>query len=264
LPESVAFHFDAGAVLMLQVHLLNTTEKPIDTQARVNMWFSTTPVTIQAGSLFYYDPFILLPPLAQTSARMHCLLNQDITLVGGSSHMHHRGVSFEATVSGSAPQQLYASTNWENPEPKVFPTPLALKAGDTIDFHCDYDNTDPTAVIDGPSAASNEMCIWSGPYYPRADPGSEICIGGGSGPVFAGTQTCAQTVTCLQSATDAMGSHTCVANTCEKSSGAIDDFGVCLQTQCGTACSGGSGSGCTACVIQSCASQYSACQSAGC
>ena len=265
-PDGVALHLEAGAVVMVQLHLLNVTAKAIDTQARVNLWFSTSPVKAQAGSLFYYHPAILVPPLGQGTARMHCTLGKDITLIGGSSHMHHRAVSFEATLGGpgiATPQQLYATSNWEAPEPRVFPTPLALKAGQSIDFRCDYKNPDPMAVIDGPSAASDEMCIYSGAYYPRADPGTELCFGGGSGAVFAGTATCAQTVTCLQSASGAMGFHQCLSATCEKSSPAIDDFTACLSIKCGTECSGG-GAACTTCVASKCAAEYGTCQQASC
>jgi hypothetical protein len=263
-PDGVALHFAAGEIVMVQLHLLNATPNPVDAEAKVNLWFDPKPTTAEVGTLFFYDYSIYLPPSATATAKMHCTLPKDVTLIGGYSHMHHRGIDYQALLTGDAqatPRELYATTDWENPEFKIFSPSISIKAGQAIDFRCDYRNADAVAVTDGPSAAANEMCMYIASYYPRLDAATENCLGPGSGPIQQGTHTCTDALGCVQSATDLASSRKCISNTCEKSSLALDDYLGCMAGACGKDCPGAS---CSACLQQNCATQSSACQAATC
>jgi hypothetical protein len=56
----------------------------------------TTRWFCQAGFLLFYDPFIRVPALGSSSARMRCPVPHDVNLVTLTSHMHRRGVHFRA------------------------------------------------------------------------------------------------------------------------------------------------------------------------
>jgi hypothetical protein len=84
---------------------------------------------------------------------------------------------------------------------------MAIKAGEQIDYECNYQNDGTTTVIQGLSAVTNEMCVFVGAYYPR-DEKFETCgttgqfadQGTAATYIGTGTATCGATLSCLQSA----------------------------------------------------------------
>ncbi len=75
----------------------------------------------EAGVLFFYDPFIVVPPGGRASALMRCAIAKEITLLSGVSHMHKRGVGFQAFVDPPSPATdlastpFYTSSDWNHP-----------------------------------------------------------------------------------------------------------------------------------------------------
>jgi copper type II ascorbate-dependent monooxygenase-like protein len=264
-PADVGFHFDAGAVILVEGHYLNAGDAPIDAEVAVNLWKAPAPPTQQAGTLFFYDNNIFVPANSTYTARMTCELSKDINVVSMLSHMHSRGVRYQAqaTQPGGSPQQLLATDQWLNPDPMILPTPMKLAAGTRIDYACDYRDTTGTAVMEGQSKTQNEMCMLIGAYWPRMDFAHEFCAAPGSGSVFDGTTTCAQSLGCQQNAKDGLAAERCATNTCRASSQAFDDvqgcvFGACIATgQC-------TGPDCGACAAQRCGAQIGACMQATC
>src|SRR5262249_43691491 len=81
LPPDVAVKLAGGTVLLMNTHYLNTSQKPLQVEARINLY--TVPaaqVTQEAGVLFYYDPIIRVPGNASAYAEMSCPVTSDITL----------------------------------------------------------------------------------------------------------------------------------------------------------------------------------------
>jgi hypothetical protein len=70
-------------------------------------------------------------------------------------------------------QLLYETTEWAEPRPWKYETPRKLKAGSYIEVKCDYENNTASPLTFGESAATNEMCIFVGMYYPW-DPGDDL------------------------------------------------------------------------------------------
>jgi hypothetical protein len=258
-PRGIGMPFAASTVVMLESHYLNTSDQPIDIAVRLNLTFSERPVAIQAGALFFYNWAILVPPApAVASAKMSCVIPADIDLAFATSHMHRRGQAFTSNLRhGGTLTPLHNSAHADVPTPNVF-APLAVHAGDAIEFSCDYKNDRSEPTIEGASADANEMCIFGGGYWPKQPAATETCLTEGSGPVFSGSKTCAQTVNCMLAAGvgNELGGQQCSANTCSSSAPALSRFIVCVDKN---NCWGNS-----ACVAAHCPSQWSSCESARC
>lgn len=198
LPSDVALHIPAGSVLVMDLHVLNASPKPLDTTVLINL--NTVPksqVQQEAGMYFFYNPFIRVPAGGSSAARMSCPVTGNVTLANGQTHMHKQGVSASVRLndaSGNMLQAMYASQQWTDPPVTEWSPGMALQAGQQIDFECHYQNPGTTDVIQGLSAATNEMCVFLGAYYPR-DPKFEDCsaTGGwatlGSAATFIGSGT---------------------------------------------------------------------------
>jgi hypothetical protein len=263
-PTGVGFHFDAGAVILIEGHYLNAGDVPMDAEVAINLWKTSSPPAQQAGTLFFYDNNIYVPANGAFTARMSCEISHDIQVVSMLSHMHSRGVRYtaKATTAGQT-RPLLATNQWLNPEPMQLTTPLHLAGGTWIDYECSYRDTTGIAVMEGQNKTENEMCMLIGAYWPRMDLGHEFCAARGSGSVFSGTASCGQTLGCMQSATSALAAEQCAVNTCEKSSSALGAFQSCVFQQCITtgACTGPD---CGACGAQRCGAAIDACIASTC
>ena len=202
-PAGVALPVRGHAVLLMNAHYLNATDEPLTPEVRINLW--TRPraeVTTEGDLLFLYNPFIKVPSNGAGRARWRCPVAHDITIANLQSHMHRRGVSYQAQlVDGPV---IYQSTSWQQVPVARFDGGLTVPAGSQLDYWCDYANTENRDVYQG-ARSTDEMCMLIGSYYPadlalancRADDGSLAGEWIGNG-----TATCAATFGCLQGAAD--------------------------------------------------------------
>jgi hypothetical protein len=73
-------------------------------------------------------------------------------------------------VSGGQTTNIVDTTDWEHPDVAVWDAPnfLTAKPGDTFTYSCSYVNPGSSAVTVGDTAASNEMCMAIGYFFPAA------------------------------------------------------------------------------------------------
>src|SRR5882724_7615564 len=90
-------------------------------------------------------------------------LGQEIWLIGDASHMHKRGIRFQASTDKG--DMLYDGTDWQEPKLKSFSPALHLMPGTKITWACTYNNDTGQTLSFGESAANNEMCIFPGEFY---------------------------------------------------------------------------------------------------
>jgi hypothetical protein len=264
-PAGVAMRFRRGQVVLMQTHYLNATDAALDADVRLNLRASSVPVEQEAGTLFFYDYSIVVPPHGKAKAKMRCELGADIEVSFAMSHMHRRGVGYSSRISGKGLEQplaLYETDRWEGVEPLVLDPPLSARAGQVVEFECDYDNQTADTIIEGPSASKNEMCMFVATYWPRLELADELCMRPGSGPVHDGARSCAETVACVQGTDDEVAQEQCQVQTCAGSSPALGDLNQCIFFHCAEVCP--NGDACAGCVAESCTPQYLACQSASC
>ncbi|MEZ4402318.1 MAG: hypothetical protein R3B06_19995 [Kofleriaceae bacterium] len=200
-PDGVAMSVRPHAVLLMNAHYLNASDAPLAPEVRINLW--TRPraeVSMEGDLLFLYNPVIKVPAGGTGRARWRCPVHADITISNLQSHMHARGVGYQAAVTGGA--VIYANDQWQAVPVETFTPGLRVPAGSTLDYHCDYRSTEDHTVYQG-ARSTDEMCMLIGSYYP-ADRRTSNCLDadGGLGGEYIGngTATCAATLACLQGA----------------------------------------------------------------
>jgi hypothetical protein len=274
LPDGVGYEIQSEEVLLLQVHYLNATMQPLDSTVKVTLHTVPQKVANLAGVLFFYDPFIDVPPMSTATANARCTLPQDITLLGVFPHYHARGVGYRAYLDlpsqPAAADPFYTSTDWNHPAPWTG-GPMKIAASTAIRWYCDYDNTSGSdEYFQGPSARTNEMCMFTGAYYPAMDAASEGCFRNMS--MFgSGTQACGATLNCFQACpmgtapsglgTSAGGNvdpcwQKCFVESCPSASDPLLAELACLKANCQTECAAGN---CSTCAQQKCLQQSLGC-----
>lgn len=174
-PEGVGRYLGDDEGLRIQVHYLNTTLDTIHTAVAVTLHaMAPEEVTSLASQIFVNTIDINVPPHSSGRATNSCVIPHDVQLVDSVSHMHQHGVYFSARDAER--QLLYETSEWAEPEPWVFESPRRLKGGTTIAITCDYENPNDYALTFGESARSNEMCIFSGTYFPAQKGEGITCL----------------------------------------------------------------------------------------
>ncbi|AKT44017.1 hypothetical protein [Chondromyces crocatus] len=206
-PSHVAMRIRPGAVLLMNAHYINASGDVLEPELAVNLYTIPEEQVEEEGDiLFLYNAFIKVDAQSQRRARMRCPVRRDITIANVQSHMHARGVGYFAQTSTGQP--FYESERWEDVPVKSFEGGFELKAGDTLDYACDYQNPGQHTVYQGPRS-TDEMCMLIGSYYP-ADIATSNCsadperpgetVGIGAEWIGDGTATCAQTLDCIEGA----------------------------------------------------------------
>ena len=191
--ESTHFHpdtgikFAKGEVVRLELHYLNTGNAEKEADLRLNLWFSGKPLIAEAGSFLMYDHEIAVPPHGSSKARMHCEIPADIWIMSLLPHVHTHGTAERITLSGKGlvmPRLLVDSHGYGDLETRTFDAaPVVVKAGQALDFECEYENGSDQPLVEGTSPTTAEMCVLLGSYYPRMPAEAEWCTLPGSGPV---------------------------------------------------------------------------------
>jgi Copper type II ascorbate-dependent monooxygenase, C-terminal domain len=180
-PAGIAALIPAGQGLRIQAHYLNATDH--DLTATVKMTFHLADpgsVTAHAGMVFMNNLNIYVQPSADPqTVTGTCSVPRDVHLIYANSHMHKHGIGFQATDMNSG-TMLYQTDNWSDPPLDALDPAIDLSAGDQIQWSCTYNNDTGGVLTFGESAATNEMCIFTGQYYPAPETGDPM-IGCGVG-----------------------------------------------------------------------------------
>jgi hypothetical protein len=151
----------------LQVHYLNTTTNSLSVSASVALT-TVDPSTIDkwVAQLYFNRVGLVVPPGPNVAVTTTCTIPATygpIGLIGGVSHMHKRAIHFVATTSTNV--NLYETTQWDEPQPNTYDPAVLLNPGDKITWTCTYNNSTGQTLTFGDSAATNEMCIFTGRFY---------------------------------------------------------------------------------------------------
>jgi hypothetical protein len=96
-----------------------------------------------------------------------------------SSHTHKQGK--EVTIKDGS-SMVYDSTDWEHPTVKNWAAaPFYTFSSGKVSWTCTYDNPNATAINEGQSAQTNEMCMATGYVFPATSPSFNVVNGNGGG-----------------------------------------------------------------------------------
>jgi hypothetical protein len=190
-PGGVAKVVKGGSILGINPHYFNEFDVPVQVKLWINL-HPAPPSAIVADTLLSLEAAldgkgsfsIFVPPGEVGALRLRYTNPRPgpMTIPQLSSHMHQRGVRFDAWRSDGTP--LYENTDWAHPRILNFDPPLSLAPGDWIELQCTHDNgvtrevrrcgdaeTDrgctpgePMPVTFG-ITAQDEMCLLTGLVY---------------------------------------------------------------------------------------------------
>ena len=272
-PPDVAIKVPGNAVLLMNTHYLNASPSVLDVDARINLYtIPPSAVKQEGGMMFYYNPIISVPARSKGSARLRCELMQDITLVNMQSHMHRRGVGYQADHLDAGLRKLetlYTNKEWEQVPVLSFDNGNGkkLSKGTFLDYRCDYDNPEDRTVVQGQST-TDEMCMLIGSYYPRHDE-TGFCME--STFVGTGTNECFQAYSCgLLAATSGKFENLfgCITESCPSVAKELTQALRCTVQRgngmCDSACKSPADPGCADCVQKACEPAVTACRATKC
>ncbi len=146
-PGNVAKVVKGGSLLGINPHYYNEFDVPVQIKVWINM-HPAAPNAIIADSLLSLDASldgkgsfsIFVPPHEVGTLRLRYTNTKPVpqTIPQVSSHMHQRGIRFDAWRSDGS--SLYQNDDWSHPHILNFDPPLSLAPGDYIEFQCTHDN----------------------------------------------------------------------------------------------------------------------------
>jgi hypothetical protein len=157
----------------LQMHYLNTTDEPLTVHVTLAGYSLPAGVEFTKTDLFAtYNNDIAIPPGATNyKVSATCEMPFDKKFWQMSSHSHKQSI---ATLVADGTTPVFQSTDWEHPGAERWENPTFYQfQAPTITWECTYNNTGDNAtrtVRAGQSAATNEMCMATGYYFPANGP----------------------------------------------------------------------------------------------
>jgi hypothetical protein len=179
MPDGVGLPMPAGAQIMLNMHFINPSSAPAYPQVKMNVLYAKN-VQYKAAAMVSFNTQINVPA-ATASGPGKQTVSGSCTAPTGSkffvltTHTHKHGVDTRVNyVSGGVTTNLVNTTDWEHPDVALWNRPdfLTVRSGDSFTYSCSYVNDGSSPVVVGETAASNEMCMAIGYYFPA---GSARC-----------------------------------------------------------------------------------------
>jgi hypothetical protein len=193
--------FDAGRMMELTVHFLNTGSTPMLKEAWVNIYYRERSEVVRVLNPITFVSFgIDVPPRSSGVAfRRSCSTTVPRTIKYLQGHAHVGMQRFTAWQHSAAtneltrlyenydpvePATLLYSDLTSNPEPDRargvaggVSGPIELAAGDSLVWECEFDNPEPQRVGDGGPGQGGQMCYTFGGWVsPDGGPdGNWIC-----------------------------------------------------------------------------------------
>ncbi|HVU04431.1 MAG TPA: hypothetical protein VHE30_21885 [Polyangiaceae bacterium] len=175
-PDGVGAFLAGTEGLRLNAHYINLGNETIHANVQVALdWVDASTVPVTAAQIYLNDSTLDIPP-GKGSGGGTLSLPAGLTgvkLLSAQSHMHRRGVAFESSLADGT--ELYDADTWSEPPVKRYEPPVSLPDGAAINWHCDFVNETAQNLTFGESAGTNEMCVFTGFYYPA--PGGQTIVG---------------------------------------------------------------------------------------
>jgi hypothetical protein len=188
MPKGVGLPFAAKTQLILNMHFINTGTSTLYPKVKLNI-LEAKDIQYKAAVMVSFNRSINVPAATGTTPGTQTVSGTCTAPVGSkffsmSTHTHKHataavvnfvsgGSSQEIVHTGTdttypAAQQTGTGTDWEHPGVSLWNGPdfLTVKQGDSFSYSCTYVNMASTPVTVGETAASNEMCMAIGYYYP--------------------------------------------------------------------------------------------------
>ena len=183
----------------IQMHYLNATDQTLTAHVHVSGYAlpANTPYTETDAYITYNADISIGAGLTGVTETASCNLPQGVKFWTMSTHSHKQSVMTQV-MDGSS--MVFQSTDWEHPGAMTWQaTPFYTFTNSQLTWSCTYNNNAPppyepqgtsnanTTIRDGSSAATDEMCMAVGYFFPATGP----YVGLWYAPPNGGSDTCA-------------------------------------------------------------------------
>jgi len=279
--EGAGLALESGGLFVFQTHSVNATDQPIEPTISIELDLADpSEVPNRLGLIQFYDPYIVIQPNSEATARMRCKIPRDLTVIRRWGHFHVHGVEGNVYLdppggpTGTTP--IASLTDWEHP-PQLSDR-LELPKDSHVRMECKYRGREKL-VLQGSDKLDNEMCMFIAYYYPELPPEEgktdfENCLYGDW--YGTGTKTCKDLLACIQSCPQGEAPNVantkvdvgpcwqqCLVDSCPSATTPFSALRVCLENNCSSECES-FGEVCSSCVGSKCLSEYAGCQTAAC
>jgi hypothetical protein len=169
--QPIAQDIPANTAAFFQMHYLNATDAPLTVQVVLDAFALEANETYTKTSPYVtFNGNISIPPGATNDVESQTCT----TPAGGkfwltSTHAHKQAIHTAVKDAGS---MVFESTDWEHPGAQTFMTPdtFFTFASGKLTYECTYANPGTNTIQTGDSAATDEMCMQVGYFFPASKP----------------------------------------------------------------------------------------------
>ncbi|MBA3539115.1 MAG: hypothetical protein H0T79_05770 [Deltaproteobacteria bacterium] len=169
MPTGTGFVIEPGTQYIVQLHLQNTGDTPLDIRVGLNLTYEHDVASITPAGIFALGAmaFEIPPTTTDHTLAIDCPLEKPMTVFAVEPHMHKLGTKMVAnlTPQGGTRAPFYMIDPWAFGEQPIDPLAATLAPGDRLDLACHYDNPTSASVGYGESS-DKEMCFFVLYYYP--------------------------------------------------------------------------------------------------
>jgi hypothetical protein len=170
-PKGVGSVLHGNQRIVFDYHYLNTGDTPVHAQSAMNVHLVDGASIEHIATAFSFFNFTVdVPPHQSGQFTAECHFKDDLMVSSLVRHTHQQGRDFSVSYSGGARdgEHIWTSHDWKE-EPGYDFTPASLvKAGEGLQFECDFDNPNDTELRYG-IKGTDEMCILAGWFWPAGD-----------------------------------------------------------------------------------------------
>jgi hypothetical protein len=162
-PGDAGHTLKRGTQLIVQMHLLNAADAPVEGSLTVHMRRSAVANPRPVSNFIFGTAAVELPPRSKTEVVGTCAAFQPVTLIAGFPHMHMLGNSmrFEVGKSEATMQQVFSRDPFDFDSQRIDRLDVTVAQGDLTRVRCTFDNQYEQTVGYGEST-KNEMCYFVG------------------------------------------------------------------------------------------------------
>jgi predicted small lipoprotein YifL len=180
MPAGTGFVIAPGTQYIVQLHLQNSGDEPIDVRGALNLTYEHDVSSVIPAGMYGLGSFTVDIPAnaAHHEVTVSCTPQKDLNVFGVLPHMHKLGtkIVLERTPAGGDASAFYKIDPWLFGDQPLDMLDGKISAGEHLQLTCSYRNPYDHAVKYGESS-DEEMCFFLLFYYPA--PRIDGCVVGG-------------------------------------------------------------------------------------